>query len=83
MQTVYDENGKYLGDEFVDLFALSQNTINAILHIIYLDETLNNLNERDNINHLKTLEIVDSCFQEYASSFKDEAKGMARDLLDK
>ena len=67
----------------MDLFALNQSTRNAILHIIYLDETLNNLTERDNTNQRKTLEIVDSCFQKYASCFKDEAKEMARGLLDK
>ena len=82
MQTVYNENGEYLGDEFVDLSTLSQNTIDAILHMIYLDETLNDLNERDNINQRKTLEIVDSCFNVYASSSKDEAKKMAKKLLD-
>ena len=51
MKTVYDCGGECLGDEWVDLSGLQESTKEAILQIIYLDETVDALNDQVN-NHL-------------------------------
>jgi hypothetical protein len=53
----------------------------AILQMIYLDETVDVLNERENKSEIRTIEIVDSCFHDYASSYRRDAKEMTEDLL--
>ena len=51
VKTVYDCGGECLGDEWVDLSGLQESTKEAILQIIYLDETVDALNDQVN-NHL-------------------------------
>ena len=81
MKTVFDCEGECLGDEWVDLSGLQETTRHAILQMIYLDETVDALNSKQNENELRTVEIVDSCFHAYASSFRYDAKEMAMGLL--
>ena len=40
MKKVYDCGGEYLGNEWVDLSGLQEDTRKAILQMIYLDETV-------------------------------------------
>lgn len=82
MKTVYDNGGECLGNEFIDLSDLQESTKDAILQMVYLDETLDVLNNQVNNNERKTLKIVDSCFHAYASSSRAEAADMAKGLLD-
>ena len=37
-ETVYDKDGKMLGDSYVNLFELNEETATAIIQIVYLDE---------------------------------------------
>jgi len=48
LETVYDNGGEYLGDEYVNLSILQQDTKLAIIQIIYLDETVDILNDEIN-----------------------------------
>ena len=81
MKTVYDNGGECLGDEFIDLSGLQESTKHAILQMVYLDNTLDVLNELNNNNKLRTKEIVDLCFHAFASSYRTDAADMAEDLL--
>ena len=40
METVYDESGECLGEEWVDLSGLQEDTRAAILQMIDMDETI-------------------------------------------
>ena len=48
METVYDNGGECLGDEYINLGGLMEDTRIAILQMVYLDETLDVLNDRNN-----------------------------------
>jgi len=48
MESVYTNDGEYLGDEYVDLSGLQQDTTKAILQLIYLDETVDIMNDAIN-----------------------------------
>ena len=43
--TVYDNGGECLGDEYIDLSTLQSGTKEAILQLIYLDETIDVMND--------------------------------------
>jgi len=45
LATVYDEGGEFLGDEYVDLSGLQEDTKNAILQLMYLDKTVDIYND--------------------------------------
>lgn len=49
---VYTEDGELLGSEYVDLSTLQTTTAKAILHMIYLDLEVDELN--DEINHMNS-----------------------------
>ncbi|MHA1558486.1 MAG: hypothetical protein ACTSXG_01570 [Alphaproteobacteria bacterium] len=53
MKTVYDNGGECLGDEFIDLSRLQEDTKKAILQMVYLDKTLDIHN--DQIHKLETI----------------------------
>ena len=48
MKKVYGNGGECLGDEWVDLSGLQLDTKKAIMQMIYLDETVDVLNELEN-----------------------------------
>jgi len=45
LKDAYDEGGKLLGDECVDLSGLQEDTKKAIMQLIYLDETVDIYND--------------------------------------
>lgn len=51
--TVYDEGGECLGDEYVDLSTLQQDTKKAIIQLIHLDETVDVYNDALKIRRSK------------------------------
>lgn len=52
MKSVYDNVGECLGDEWIDLSAVQDDTKKAVLQIVCLDEAIGKLNDRDNRHHL-------------------------------
>ena len=52
IQKVYDNGGECLGDEWIDLSGLQQDTKLAIIQIIYLDDTVDIMN--DSLNKATT-----------------------------
>ena len=47
-EAVYDNGGEYIGDEYVNLHNLQGDTKKAILQMIYLDKTVDELTEQLN-----------------------------------
>ncbi len=45
VRKVYEEDGEFLGDEYVDLSKLQLDTKKAIFQLIYLDETVDIYND--------------------------------------
>ena len=45
METVYDNGGECLGNEFIDLYGLQESTKKAILQMVDLDKTVDSLLE--------------------------------------
>lgn len=48
LEEVYDEGGKGLGDEYVNLSSLQVDTKKAIIQLIYLDELVDTYSEQVN-----------------------------------